>query len=511
MPGVKTHIEIRDEFCIETRAQACALIIFGASGDLTARKLVPALYKLFRKNLQPKNFYILGCGRTNMSDETFRKEVINSIINEHDDPDIYSFTERFYYQKVEYSQENDYIELKQKLEYLDSKYLTANNHIFYLATPPVVYSLITAMLAKTDIVTKSGTTAPWSRVVIEKPFGFDLDSAIVLSESLGRVLGEDQIYRIDHYLGKDTIQNILIFRFANAIFEPIWNRHYIDHVQITVAESIGVGHRAGYFENAGLLRDMFQNHMLQMLALVAMEPPISFGANHVRDEKVKLLHSIIPFTRDDIDNYVIRGQYIAGSVNGIYSKGYREEENVDPLSAKETYVAARCYIDNWRWHGVPFFLRSGKCLPKKVSEIAIVFKKIPYSIFAPISTNELLCNVLVLNVQPEEGISLTIQAKHPGPKLCMSSLTMDFSYQDIFGESPPDSYQRLLLDCMLGDQTLFIRDDDMKAAWSLITPILKQWESDIDAKKLFFYKSGTWGPEESDTMMKKHNKEWRIL
>jgi glucose-6-phosphate 1-dehydrogenase len=350
-------------------------------------------------------------------------------------------------------------------------------------------------------------------VVIEKPFGRDLESARKLDNELRKILRERQIYRIDHYLGKETVQNILMLRFANVIFEPVWNRNYIDSVQITAAETVGVEHRAGYFEQAGLLRDMFQNHMLEMLSLVAMEAPSSFDAKAVRDEKTKLLRSIRPFPKGKLGESLVRGQYSEGSdASGATLPAYRAEPGVKPDSKIETFVAAKLFIDNWRWQGVPFFLRSGKRLPKKRSEIAITFKRLPHSIFSPLKPEDLNPNQLVLNVQPEEGLSLTIQAKQPGPKLCMGSLTMDFKYASILeeGETMPEAYERLLLDCMLGDQTLFIRSDAIETAWSLLTPVLRAWESDEPGcGKLFSYPAGSWGPEEAEKLFDRVDQSWR--
>jgi glucose-6-phosphate 1-dehydrogenase len=347
-------------------------------------------------------------------------------------------------------------------------------------------------------------------VVVEKPFGRDLESAMDLDRSLRAVLSEKQIYRIDHYLGKETVQNILLFRFANSIFEPIWNRRYVDHIQITVAESIGVEHRAGYFEQAGLLRDMFQNHMLQMLSLATMEPPISFDGDRVRDEKVKLLRSIRPFLSEDPDTRVIRGQYTAGEVDGSGVPGYREEKGVSPESIVETFVAAKVCLDNWRWQGVPIYLRAGKRMAKKASRIAVQFKSVPHSMFKPLEPGDLSPNVLMFNVQPEEGILLGIQAKRPGPKLCMDTLHMHFHYKDVITGQLPDAYERLLLDCMLGDQTLFIRHDDMEVSWSLITPLLREWEKpeSVTAHPLHRYAAGSWGPQASCELPQQGGRSW---
>ena len=510
MPRPKTEFTIRDEFCIETRSRPCGVIIFGASGDLSFRKLIPSLYHLYCRGLLPETFYVLGCARTKMTDDQFRQKVTDSLkLSKPEHIGCEKFIKSCHYLSGNYDDINTYTALSEKIKTLDDKFSTNNNRIFYLSTPPSIYQVIVENLSEAGLVNGSGDKEPWTRIIVEKPFGYDLKSALKLDESLHKYIKENQIYRIDHYLGKETVQNILIFRFANSIFEPIWNRNYIDHVQITVAESIGVGHRAGYFDKSGLLRDMFQNHMVQMLSLVAMEPPISFHADHVRDQKAKLLDSIVPFDTKNMINKVVRAQYKKGNVDGEKLNGYREEPNVPAESSTETYTAMKIMIDNWRWQGVPFYLRSGKRLPFKSSEIAVVFKKIPHSIFTPIKPDEFSKNTLVFNVQPEEGIQLTIQAKHPGPKLCMSALTMDFKWQEIFGTDPPEAYERLLLDCMLGDQTLFIRHDNMKLSWSLFTPILNKWAE--NKGDLVFYEAGSQGPLKADELLKQDGHTWREI
>ena len=445
-----------------------------------------------------------------MSDDEFRDKVKESLKSSKIEKiDCEKFIKSCHYLSGNYDDINTYKALSEKIETLNEKFSTNNNRIFYLSTPPSIYQVIMENLSETGLFNESGDKEPWTRIIVEKPFGYDLKSALALDENFHKYLNENQIYRIDHYLGKETVQNILIFRFANSIFEPIWNRNYIDHVQITVAESIGVGHRAGYFDKSGLLRDMFQNHMVQMLSLVAMEPPISFKADHVRDQKAKLLESIVPFTKKNMGTHVVRAQYTKGRIGDEPVNGYRDEPNVPADSVTETYTAMKIMIDNWRWQGVPFYVRSGKRLPVKSSEIAVVFKKIPHSIFTPIKPDEFSKNTLVFNVQPEEGIELTIQAKHPGPKLCMSALTMDFKWQEIFGTEPPEAYERLLLDCMLGDQTLFIRHDNMKLSWSLFTPVLDKWAQTADG--FDFYEAGSQGPPKADELLKQDGHEWREI
>jgi glucose-6-phosphate 1-dehydrogenase len=419
------------------------------------------------------------------------------------------FLELCYYCQGDYGAPEMYQCLAGRLKELDAKHETGGNHLFYLSLPPNLYGEVVGHLGAAGLAREDDARGQWSRVIIEKPFGHDLKSALELDTQLYRELRERQIYRIDHYLGKETVQNILMFRFANAIFEPVWNSQYIDHVKITVAESIGVGHRAGYFEQSGVLRDMFQNHMLQMLALVAMEPPADNDADRIRDEKVKLLRSTRPFPLDELDEWVIRGQYAAGEQDGKLVPAYRQEKGVAPNSMTETYVAAKLMVDNWRWHGVPFYLRSGKRLGRRYSEIAVTFKPIPHSMFKPIAPEDLTPNVLVFAVQPDEGISLTMQAKHPGPKLCMSGLNMDFFYSDVFGEEPGEAYERLLLDCMLGDQTLFVRHDDMEVAWSLFTPVLDRWAEQGTAGVLHEYAPGGWGPQASTDMLRRDGRYWR--
>jgi glucose-6-phosphate 1-dehydrogenase len=509
---------VRGSFCIEEIPRPAAFIIFGASGDLTARKLIPSLFALFRKTLIPPSFYILGCARSALSDEAFRdkmRKAIKASCPDASDGILKPFLGRCFYHGGEYDDPGLYKRLKSRLETLDKAYLSERNHVFYLATPPNVYKPVIEHLGSTGLAQERTNGTADVRVVIEKPYGRDLESAMDLDRTLGLQCMEHQIYRIDHYLGKDTVQNILLFRFANAIFEPIWNRRYIDNVQITAAESIGVEHRAGYYEQAGLLRDMFQNHMLQILSLVAMEPPCSFSADRVRDEKVKVLRAIRPYDRRSIEESFVRGQYRAATLNGRKLIGYTEEPGVAPDSRIETFVAARLYIDNWRWQGVHFYLRAGKRLKKKASKIIVTFKNVPHSMFKPLTPDDLSPNTLIFHVQPDEGISLRIQAKHPGPKLCMDSLQMKFQFKDVIMGELPDAYERLLLDCMLGDQTLFIRHDDMQVSWSLISPVLRAWEEEheklggLDA--LHPYPACSWGPRASEKLLEADGRKWERM
>ncbi|MFV1951547.1 MAG: glucose-6-phosphate dehydrogenase [Nitrospinota bacterium] len=513
MAEIKPRTNMQGGFCTVNKSGPCAVVIFGASGDLAHRKLIPSLFSLFQKGLLSGNFYILGCARSPMTDETFQIKVRNTLKKNSPDvphPKQEEFSQRCTYLSGDYNDINLYTLLSERLTRLDARYSTKGNHLFYLATPPNIYCPIIHHLGSTGLSKESEDGSPFVRVVIEKPLGRDLESVMALDRELHRVLREHQIYRIDHYLGKETVQNILMFRFANAVFEPIWTRQYIDHIQITVAETLGVEHRASYYEQAGLMRDMFQNHMLQMLALVAMEAPASFDADRVRDEKIKLLRTIRPFPLDDLSHWIVRGQYRKGPVEGVEVPGYRYEPGVVSNSMVETFVAARIMIDNWRWQGVPFYLRSGKRMARRISEIAITFKNVPHSMFAPLSPGELAPNVLVLHVQPEEGISLSIQVKKPGPKVCLASLAMDLNYREIFGSELPKAYERLLLDCMLGDQTLFWRHDGVEVAWSLVTPVLQTWQTEPETCPLTYYPSGTWGPAESDDLLDSDSHQWRI-
>ena len=506
------NIEFYGKFCIETSPIPNTIIIFGASGDLAHRKLIPAMFSLYRRQLFHEKSMIIGCARSKLDDDSFRDKVACELKKRfnlaENDKKMSSFLKKISYLSGDYNDPSTYKSLYKILENSEKSSCCSAGRIYYLSTPATLYTPIIKLLGEYQLVQENYQGIPWRNVVIEKPFGHDLESARKLDREIHSVLKERQIYRIDHYLGKETVQNILMLRFANIIFEPVWNNRYIDNIQITVAESLGVEHRAGYYEQSGLLRDMFQNHMLEMLSLVAMEPPPSFAANRVRDEKVKLLRSIQPFNRDNLDQFIVRAQYGSGTINGKQVPAYRSEQGTNAESTTETYVAAKMFIDNWRWRGVPFYLRSGKRLNRRVSEIAITFKQVPHSIFHPIKAEDLSPNVLVLNVQPEEGVALTIQAKQPGPKLCMGSLSLDFKYRDLFNGELPEAYERLILDSMLGDQTLFIRSDTIELAWELLTPVLDEW-AERGNDSLFSYTAGTWGPVEAVKLLRANGHYWK--
>jgi glucose-6-phosphate 1-dehydrogenase len=513
MKEIKPSVQNEDEFCAETMAGPSAIVVFGASGDLAHRKLLVSMFKLFSENLLSDRFYLLGCGRKKFSDEDFRSKTEKSIRSSSDflsSRQLDDFLSRIYYIVGDYDNASLYESIASTIAELNQKHHVDGNLVLYLAVPPFLYTTIVEHLGSSGLActTESGKEEQ-VKIVIEKPFGRDLKSALDLNNCINHRFKEFQIYRIDHYLGKETVQNILMLRFANAIFEPVWNRNYIDNVQITIAETVGVQHRAGYYDTSGAMRDMFQNHMLQMVTLVAMEPPISFEADRIRDEKVRLLRSIRPFDINKLDEFWVRGQYGSGIIQGEQVKGYLEEEGVSPNSKTETFVAAKLFIDNWRWQGVPFYLRTGKRLAVKDTEIAITFRKLPYSMFSSVGLEELPPNVLVLKIQPEEGISLSFQAKKPGSKICISTLNMNFSYKSVFSVDLPEAYQRLLLDCMVGDQTLFTRQDDIEISWQLLTPLLQAWEQDESAP--YIYPAGSESFSEADRLIENDGRQWRTL
>lgn len=493
----------------------CILVIFGATGDLTARKLLPAIYNLAREGLLPSQFAVVGFARRDKTHDQFRqemKEAINkfSRVKPVDESIWKHFEQHIFYHKSEFDDANGYLECKKFLGELDSRLGTRGNRVFYLSTQPSYFTVIAEQLHKAGLIYDARSVKDkWSRVIIEKPFGHDLDSAHALQDELLKYMAERQIYRIDHYLGKETVQNLMVFRFANSLFESLWNSRYIDHVQITVGEEIGIGSRGAFFEEAGLLRDIIQNHMMQLLSLVAMEPPINLSAKEIRDEKVKVLQALRPFTEEDFKKSVVRGQYGPGFVGGEKVKGYREEGNVKENSNVETFVAMRLFVDNWRWDGVPFYLRSGKRLPKRASEIAIQFKLPPAVLFQQDhEKNE--PNMLVIRIQPDEGTSLKINCKMPGHATLIQPVKMDFRYGSYFGTSPPEAYERLILDCMGGDSTLFAREDEVFSSWTLFTPLLKYWSKN-PTEQFPNYASGTWGPEEAEEMIARDGRKWRLL
>jgi glucose-6-phosphate 1-dehydrogenase len=489
-----------------------ALVIFGASGDLTHRKLIPSLYFLHINGLLPDAFVILGTARTGMSNDQFRDSLKVSVEKAHakvfNEKLWAEFAGHLYYHPMNYKDAPAYEEMASSLSRLEERHKTGGNRIYYLAVPPVLYTDITRNLGETKLADTSGG---YVRVIIEKPFGHDLASARALNDHVHRYFREEQIFRIDHYLGKETVQNILIFRFMNAIFEPIWNHHYIDHVQITAAETLGVENRAGYYESAGVLRDMFQNHMLQLVALTAMEAPSQFDAERVRAEKIKVFQSLRPFDLDELDNHLVLGQYGPGEINGENVQGYREEPGVAPKSNTPTFAAVKFHVDNWRWQGVPFYVRSGKRMPGKVTEIAIQFKRIPHLMLQSITEESISPNVLILRIQPDERIMLTFQTKKPGFKSCLRPVMMDFCYEDAGGGLPLDSYERVLLDGMLGDHMLFVRSEGVDLTWSLLTPLLEAIEERGAVPAFPNYPSGMPGPDGSDDLLEPEDDKWRSL
>ncbi|MGH7230579.1 MAG: glucose-6-phosphate dehydrogenase [Nitrospiraceae bacterium] len=485
------------------------MVVFGADGDLTKRKLIPSLYNLTAGQDLPKEFAVIGLARTEMTTEDFRRKVTEDIhhyaTGPVDDTLWEWLYERLYYVTGDFRDPQAYQRLEDCLAQVSKKHGIGANHLYYLATAPSFFSEIVRHLhARGLTVQRDGA---WRRVVIEKPFGHDLPSARALNQELLQVLDENQIYRIDHYLGKETVQNILVFRFANGIFEPLWNRRYIDHVQITVAESIGVEHRGRYYEEAGALRDMVPNHLLQLLSFIAMEPPNSFAADAVRDEKAKVLRAILPLHPIEVLRSTVAAQYGDGVVEGARVPAYREEPNVLPHSNTETFVAMKLLVDSWRWADVPFYLRTGKRLAKRVSEIVIEFKPAPFMLFRKTGVEHLAPNVLVIRIQPDEGISLRFDAKVPGPRVHVGTVDMDFHYSKYFGGAPSTGYETLLYDCLAGDATLFQRADNVEVGWSTMQPILDVWGS-LPPGGLPIYPAGAWGPREADELLERDGRKW---
>jgi glucose-6-phosphate 1-dehydrogenase len=495
-------------------APAAAIVIFGASGDLTSRKLIPALFRLWCQKLLPPGTCIVGVARTQDTDEKFREDLWTAM--QEDSPDTArdhkehydEFAKGIFYHTGTFEDRTVFDALGAKLRQLDAERGTGGNRLFYLATPPAAFPLIVRSLGAARLVNRSHD-GPWTRIIVEKPFGHDLAGAQSLNAIVGDSFREDQIFRIDHYLGKETVQNILVLRLGNGIFEPLWNCRYVDHVQITVGESLGVEGRAGYFEQAGVIRDMVQNHMLQLLTLTAMEPPVEFSADAVRNEKVKVLQSVRIPDPEEVARTVVRGQYGPGTIDGSAVPGYRQEPGVAPASSTETFVAARLSVDNWRWAGVPFYLRSGKRLPKRETEIAIAFKAAPYSVFRRSMPGTLGPNILALRIQPDEGISLSFGAKVPG-QIRIEPVQMDFLYSEAFGGRPPEAYERLLLDAMHGDSTLFARRDEVEGAWKIVDAIIAGWQA-AGAAPIPEYAAGSWNPKEADELLARDGRAWRKL
>ncbi|MFH0812087.1 MAG: glucose-6-phosphate dehydrogenase [Pseudomonadota bacterium] len=488
----------------------CALVIFGASGDLTRRKLVPALYRVYKNGLLPENFFIFGTSRTEMNADQFREKMLSAVKGafpkEYDDSTWKEFAARLYYSPIAYSDHQSYLMPLQKvLPQLETKHQTGGNRIFYLAIPPMLYENVILNLG---VVGLARGDKGYTHLVIEKPFGRDLNSARRLNRVIEKTFREEQVYRIDHYLALETVQDLLMFRFANSVFEPLWNRRYIDHIQITASETLGIEQRAGYYEEAGVLRDMFQNHMLELVALTAMEPPVAFSAECVRDEKVKVFRSIRPLPLEKLNDYIAIGQYGRGEINTTPVPGYREEPGVSEKSTTPTYAAMKVLIDNWRWNGVPFYLRSGKRLSSRKTEISVHFKPVPHLMFSNTLDAPIEPNTLVLRVHPEEGMNLTLQTKLPGSKVCLRPVSMDFSYER---NVLMDAYEWVLLNCMQDDQLLFVREDGVEQTWSLMTPVIQMLELTTPREKFPNYAAGSSGPDEAGLLITGDSRTWKPL
>ncbi len=488
----------------------CAMVIFGAGGDLTKRKLMPALYNLAKGNLLPDPFAIVGVSIESYSSEQFRDLMTKDILDFGDikvDPATWDgFVKKLHYVAGDFGSPALYKNLGDKLAQIEKEEKTEGNVLFYLATAPSFFTQVVTQLGQAALTKQE--EHKWRRVVIEKPFGHDLPTAVELNHDLLKVLEEKQIYRIDHYLGKETVQNILAFRFANGIFEPVWNRRYVDHVQVTVAEELGVELRGEYYEKAGALRDMVPNHIFQLITLTAMEPPISFDAEAVHDEQTKVLRAIQPLSPERVLDHAVRGQYDAGIVNGRHVPAYRAEPHVAPDSKTPTFVAMALHIDNWRWADVPFYLRTGKRMSRRVTQVVIRFRRPPFVLFRKTSVSSIAPNELVINIAPTEGICLSFEAKVPGPVVQLGSVNMDFQYADYFGTTPSTGYETLLYDCMMGDPTLFQRADMVEAGWSVVQPILDVWKA-LPPRDFPNYAAGSWGPAHADDLLRREGREWR--
>jgi len=492
------------------RPDPTIFVIFGAGGDLTWRKLIPALYNLHLDDWMPEHMMVLGLDRVEMTDDQFRKHLQegvdkNSRRGRVDKKVWNAFAENLFYRRADFEDDKAFKDLAKRLSEIEKDWDEEANKIFYLAVPPGLVENMARKLGSAKLFENRQR----ARIVVEKPFGRDLQTAAKLNEALTDIFLESQIYRIDHYLGKETVQNILAFRFGNTLFEPLWNRHYIDHIQITVAESVGVEHRGGYYDRAGALRDMIQNHLLQILCLIAMEAPVSFNGNEIRNKKVDVMHAVRPIPFEQINDFAVRGQYAGGWIEAERVKAYREEPDVAADSLTETYAAIRLFVDNWRWQGVPFYLRTGKRLPAKISEVAIQFRPVPHQTFPAGALMDSRPNRLLLAIQPHEGIFLRFEVKHPGLTMHLSPVLMQFYYREAFQADPPEAYETLLLDVMRGDTALFMRADQTEAGWQVLSPILEAWQK-IKPFSFPNYPAGTWGPEEAEILIAKDGRNWVV-